>query len=121
MNNIGLSKLGRLAFYVVYVMPYRYPGSIAKFKMLRHDLVPENPELSEMSERSKKRKLDQDGVSSVEYELEEVEYLPLHTSIKISLRPPPVKVNSKSFRSLSMFRTTFHEFYILHRSLKAGW
>ena len=62
--------------------------------MLRHDLVPENPELSEMSERSKLRKLDQDGLGSVEYDLVEVEYLPLYTSIKISLRPPPVKVKA---------------------------
>ena len=72
----------------------RYPGSIAKFKMLRHDLVPENPELAEMAERSRTRKLDGDGVRSVEYEMESVEYLALYTSIKIRLRPPPVKVDT---------------------------
>ena len=71
----------------------RYPGSIAKFRMLRHDLVPENPELAEMAERSRSRQLDGDGVHTVEYELESVEYLALYTSIKIRLRPPTVKVN----------------------------
>ena len=71
---------------------FRYPGSIAKFRMLHHDLVAENPELSEMTERSKRGSLDHDGLGSVEYEVDEVESLPLYTSIRIKLRPPPVKV-----------------------------
>ena len=61
--------------------------------MLSHDLVPENPELAEMAERSRSRQLEGDGVRTVEYELESVEYLALYTSIKIRLRPPLVKVN----------------------------
>ena len=35
----------------------RYPGSIAKFKMLQHELVDQNPELTEVNEMSKRRKL----------------------------------------------------------------
>ena len=70
----------------------RYPGSIAKFRMLQHDLVAENPELSEMNERSKRGSLDHDGLGSVEYEVDDIEYRPLYTSIRIKLRPPPAKV-----------------------------
>ena len=67
----------------------RYPGSIAKFKMLQHELVDQNPELTEVNEMSKRRKLENDGVTSVEYR-------PLYTSIKIRLRPPPTKVVHKA-------------------------
>ena len=49
---------------------FRYPGSIAKFKMLRHDLVAENPELSEMHEKSKRGELDHEGVNTLEYEVD---------------------------------------------------
>ena len=74
----------------------RYPGSIAKFKMLQHELVDQNPELTEVNEMSKRRKLENDGVTSVEYQLIDVEYRPLYTSIKIKLRPPPTKVVHKA-------------------------
>ena len=62
--------------------------------MLHHDLVAENPELSEMTDKSKRGSLDNDGLGSVEYEVEEVGHRPLYTSIRIKLRPPPAKVVS---------------------------
>ena len=70
----------------------RPPGRIARFRMLKHDLVQQNPELSELNELSKDNKLENDGVDSLQYDLKKIEEFSLFTKIKINLAAPK-KVN----------------------------
>lgn len=57
--------------------------------------------MSEMTERSKRGSLDHDGLGSVEYEVDEIEYRPLYTSIRIKLRPPPAKESKNWLAALT--------------------
>ena len=70
----------------------RPPGRIARFRMLKHDLVQQNPELRELNEMSKDNKLENDGVDSLQYDLKKIEEFSLFTKIKINLAAPK-KVN----------------------------
>ena len=67
----------------------RYPGSVARFKMLNHPKVIENPQLREMDQKSKSHKLDDDGIKSVRYQLIDIKLQPLFTQISVKLPPPP--------------------------------
>ena len=73
-------------------LSFRYPGRIARFRMLKHDLVQQNPELRELNEMSRYNKLENDGVDSLQYDLKKIEEFSLFTKIKINLAAPK-KVN----------------------------
>ena len=47
---------------------FRFAGSQARFRMLKHDPVPVNPDIFELSEKSKVHELT-DGVENVKYEV----------------------------------------------------
>ena len=57
--------------------------------MLAHAKVEENPQLREMDQKSKSRKLDNDGIKSVRYQLIDIKLQPLFTRISVKLPPPP--------------------------------
>jgi len=78
----------------------RFAGSQARFRMLKHDPVPVNPDIFELSEKSKVHELT-DGVENVKYEVEKVSEEPLYTLIKIRLTDPPKKKEKGILDSIS--------------------
>ena len=72
-------------------MVCRYPGSIARFKMLAHPLVEENPDLTELTEQSRAGQLAGEGVAEVAYTAATTLH-PLYTTITIRLQQPNLKV-----------------------------
>ena len=71
----------------------RYPGNIARFKMLKHDSVEENPNLKEMMEKSEGEKLLKEGLDTIKYKLKNITKLPLYTRIQVILPIPPPNVS----------------------------
>eukprot|EP00090_Calanus_glacialis_P037312 TRINITY_DN6410_c0_g1_i3.p1 TRINITY_DN6410_c0_g1~~TRINITY_DN6410_c0_g1_i3.p1 ORF type:complete len:195 (-),score=51.03 TRINITY_DN6410_c0_g1_i3:60-593(-) len=69
----------------------RYPGNIARYKMLTHDAVEENPDLKEMMEKSEGDKLLNEGLDTIKYKLKKITQLPLYTKIQVKLPVPPKK------------------------------
>eukprot|EP00090_Calanus_glacialis_P037310 TRINITY_DN6410_c0_g1_i1.p1 TRINITY_DN6410_c0_g1~~TRINITY_DN6410_c0_g1_i1.p1 ORF type:complete len:477 (-),score=141.37 TRINITY_DN6410_c0_g1_i1:60-1490(-) len=69
----------------------RYPGNIARYKMLKHDAVEENPDLKEMMEKSEGDKLLNEGLDTIKYKLKKITQLPLYTKIQVKLPVPPKK------------------------------
>eukprot|EP00092_Neocalanus_flemingeri_P006926 GFUD01007476.1.p1 GENE.GFUD01007476.1~~GFUD01007476.1.p1 ORF type:complete len:221 (-),score=59.07 GFUD01007476.1:53-715(-) len=69
----------------------RYPGNIARYKMLKHDSVEENPDLKEMMEKSEGDKLLNEGLNTIKYKLKNITKTPLYTRIQLNLPIPPPK------------------------------
>ena len=57
--------------------------------MLAHAKVEENPQLSEMDQKSKNHQLDNDGLKSVRYELLNITLENLLTRVQVRLPPAP--------------------------------
>ena len=72
----------------------RPPGSVARYRMLKHELRQENPDLAAMVQKTRRRQLEHEGVATVRYTLQALTPLPLYTKIEVTLPPPPAKVSS---------------------------
>ena len=72
----------------------RPPGSVARYRMLKHELRQENPDLAAMVQKTRRRQLEHEGVATVRYTLQALTPLPLYTKIEVTLPPPPAKVTS---------------------------
>ena len=72
----------------------RPPGSVARYRMLKHELRQENPDLAAMVQKTRRRQLEHEGVATVRYTLQALTPLPLYTRIEVTLPPPPAKVTS---------------------------
>ena len=70
----------------------RPPGSVARYRMLKHELRQENPDLAAMVQKTRRRQLEHEGVATVRYTLQALTPLPLYTKIEVTLPPPPAKV-----------------------------
>ena len=73
---------------------HRPPGSVARYRMLKHELRQENPDLAAMVQKTRRRQLEHEGVATVRYTLQALTPLPLYTKIEVTLPPPPAKVTS---------------------------
>ena len=73
---------------------HRPPGSVARYRMLKHELRQENPDLAAMVQKTRRRQLEHEGVATVRYTLQALTPLPLYTKIEVTLPPPPAKVSS---------------------------
>ena len=51
---------------------------------------------------SKNRELDNDGVDTVDYTLENIITFPLYTKMEIFIKPPTTKVNNKHFNFIKL-------------------
>ena len=71
----------------------RYPGNIARYKMLKHEAVEENPDLKEMMEKSESDKLLNEGLNTIKYKLLNITEYPLYTKIQVKLPRPPPRVS----------------------------
>jgi len=67
----------------------RYPGNIARYRMLAHDAVEENPDLKEMMQKSEGDKLLNEGLDTIKYKLLNITQSPLYTRIRVKLPVPP--------------------------------
>ena len=92
----------------------RPPGSVARYRMLKHELRQENPDLAAMVQKTRRRQLEHEGVATVRYTLQALTPLPLYTKIEVTLPPPPAKVTTAAMElnrhniqniDVSIFRT----------------
>ena len=67
---------------------------MARYRMLKHELRQENPDLAAMVQKTRRRQLEHEGVATVRYTLQALTPLPLYTKIEVTLPPPPAKVSS---------------------------
>ena len=72
----------------------RYSGNVGRYKMLKHDLVEENPDLKEMMEKSDGAKLLNEGLNTIQYKVKRTHKFPLYTNIEVELPKPHPKVTN---------------------------
>ena len=75
---------------------------MARYRMLKHELRQENPDLAAMVQKTRRRQLEHEGVATVRYTLQALTPLPLYTKIEVTLPPPPAKVTSAA-RELNLY------------------